>query len=115
MTRERYFIKLNEEAVLKLPYYGPLTRRIHNVRQRKNKEEIEEMFVQRKDAFATDLIYSINRLRNREISEIRFLCGLDGLIRIYLNEKGRLAGEYVCESRSSLNIFREKIGLSSQS
>jgi len=112
MAREKYFLKLNEEAVLKLPYYGPLTRRIHIVFQRKNKEEIEEIFVQRRDAFTTDLIYSINRLRSHEISEIRYLCGLDGFIRIYLDEKGKLVGEYLCKSRSSLDNFREKLRLS---
>jgi hypothetical protein len=112
MAREEYFLKFDEEAVLKLPYGGPLTRRIYIVFQRKNKEEIQEIFVQRRDAFAIDLIYSINRLRSHEISEIRYSCGLDGFIRIYLDEKAKLVGEYLCKSRSSLDNFREKLRLS---
>ena len=109
MAKERYFLKFDEEAVLKLPYHGPLARRIYIVFQRKNKEEIREIFVQRRDAFAIDLVYSIKRLRSHEISEIRYLCGLDGFIRIYLDEKGKLVGEYLCKSRSSLDNFREKL------
>jgi len=112
MEREKYFLKIDEGTVLRLPYYGPLTRRIYIVFQTKNKEEIKEIFIQRRDAFATDLIYSINRLRSHEISEIRYLCGLDGFIRIYLDEKGKLVGEYLCKSRSSLNNFIEKLKLS---
>lgn len=103
---------MDEEAVLKLPYYGPSTRRIYIVYQKKNREEIEEIFVQRRDAFTTDLIHSINRLKNHEIFEIRYLCDVEGFIRIYLGEKGELIGEYLCKFRSSLDNFREKLGLS---
>ena len=61
---------------------------------------------------ATDLIYSLSRLRNHEISEIRYLCSIDWFIRIYLDEKEKLTGEYFCKSRASLEKFREKLGLS---
>lgn len=112
MSKEEYFLKLDENAISKLPYFGPLTRRIYIVFQRRNKEKIDEIFVQRKDAFTTNLIYVMNRLRNNEITEIRYLCGIDGFIRIFLDEKGKLVGEYFCKSRSSLDNFQEKLGLS---
>jgi len=113
MGEEEYFLELDSDAVLKLPYCGPLTKRLYLIIKRKSgeKEEVEEIFVQRRDAFTIDLVYSIERLVNREISEIRYLCGLDGFVRIQLDDKGRLMGEYLCKSRSSLDIFREKLGL----
>ena len=113
MEEKGYFLQLDSDAVLKLPYSGPSTRRLYLIIKRKSgeKEEIEEIFVQRREAFTTDLAYSIERLANREISEIRYLCGLDGFVRIQLDDEGRLMGEYLCKSRSSLDNFRGKLGL----
>jgi len=111
MSREKHFIELDEKDVQKLPYYGPAARRIYVVFQRENRDVTKEIFVQRQDAFATDLIDSINRLRNREILEIKYSCGLDGFIRIYLNNKGKMLGEYFCESQYSLDNFRKNLRL----
>ena len=111
MKREKYFLELDEEDVQKLPYYGPATRHIYIVFQRKNREVTKGIFVQRKDAFATDLINFVNRLKNHEILEIRYLCGLDGFIRIYLDIEGKLVGEYICESQRSLDDFRKNLRL----
>ena len=111
MTTTKYFLKLNEEAILKLPYCGPVTRRIYIILQRKGREATEEVFVQRMDMFTTNLIHCINRLRNHEISEIRYSCGLDGFLRIYSDEEEKLAGEYLCKFRHSMDKLKEKLGL----
>jgi hypothetical protein len=112
MTQENYFTLLNSEVVQKLPYKGPTTKRIYIIFSEHNKEITKEIFVQRPDAFTTDLIGSINRLKNHEISEIRYKCGLNGFIRIYLDERGNLSGEYFTSSKQEWNLFKKKLDLS---
>jgi len=111
MKEEKYFLELDENAVLKLPYCGPSARRIYIILKRKNKETTVEIFVQRRDAFTTDLIHAIGRLRNREISEIRYACGTGDFVRIYLNDKERLSGEILCKYKSAMDYFKEKLEL----
>jgi hypothetical protein len=109
MEALKHFIQLNEQAVLRLPYSGPLSRRIYVVLQEDGKMVTRELFVQKSDAFAINLVELINRLRNHEIFEIRYSCGLDGFVRIFINEKGRLAGEYFCKSKKSLDSLKERL------
>ena len=112
MTKESYFTILNSEIIQKLPYRGPTTKRIYIVFSEHDKEITKEIFVQRTDAFTIDLIGSINRLKNHEISEIRYKCGLSGFIRIYLDEKGKLAGKYFTDSKQEWETFQKKLELS---
>jgi hypothetical protein len=112
MNRERHFIELDEQAVLKLPFFGPQGRRIYVTYGKCDMTETEELFVQRPDAFATDLIALMNRLRKGEISEIRYQCGFDGFLRIFVSEKGMLLGEYTSESMKSLDALRHKLKIS---
>lgn len=79
------------------------------VSQEDGKMVTRELFVQKPDAFTINLIELINRLRNHEISEIRYSCGLDGFVRIFMNEKGRLAGEYFCKSEKSLDSLKKRL------
>jgi hypothetical protein len=112
MTQESYFKILDSEVILKLPYRGPTTKRIYIVISENDKELTKEIFVQRRDAFTIDLISSLNRLKNHEISEIRYKCGLGGFIRIYLGEKRKLAGEYFTNSKQEWENFQRRLGLS---
>jgi hypothetical protein len=112
MKPERHFVELDEQAVLKLPYRGPLSRRIYLILERDRMSETRELFIQRPDAFTTSLIAAINELKSRQISEIRYSCGFDGFVRIFLNEKGKLVAEYSCESTKSLNDLKDKLGIS---
>lgn len=109
MAQENYFIKLNSETVQKLPYNGPATRRIYVVFLEQGKEIVKEIFVQRFDAFTTDLIGSINRLKNNEICEIRYNCGINGFVRIYLDEKGKLSGEFLSKSKREFENFKNRL------
>lgn len=111
MDKEKYFIELDEESVLKIPYHGPLTRRIYVISEKNNRSVTSELFVQKMDAFTTNLIVLLNRLRNHEITEIRYSCGLDGFMRIFLNEKGKLIGEYLCKTQKSLDSLKAKLGI----
>lgn len=109
MAQENYFIKLNSETVQKLPYNGPIARRIYVVFLEQGKEIIKEIFVQRFDAFTTDLIGSINRLKNNEICEIRYNCGIKGFIIIYLDEKGNLSGQFLTKSKQEFDSFKNRL------
>jgi hypothetical protein len=109
MENTKHFIQLDEQAVLRLPYRGPLSRRIYVVSQENGKMMTRELFVQRPDAFTINLIELIKRLRNNEISEIRYSCGLDGFVRIFIDEQGRLVGEYSCKHKKSLDDLKEKL------
>jgi len=112
MTQENYFTILNSEIIQKLPYKGPATKRIYIVFSEYGKEITKEIFVQRHDAFTIDLIDSINRLKNHEISEIRYKCGLRGFVRIYLDENGQLSGEYFTHSRQEWETFQKNLEIS---
>lgn len=109
MNRERHFIELDEQAVLKLPFLGPQGRRIYVTCGESGMTETRELFIQRPDAFATDLIGLLNGLKKGEISEIRYQCGFDGFLRIFLGEKGMLLGEYSSESMKSLDDLRHRL------
>ena len=93
VMKGKYCIPLGEETVLKLPYYAFSTHCIHLTSQRKEKTETEEIPTERKTLFKVSLSHSINQLKSKEISEIRYDCGKPGSIRIYLDEEGNLAGE----------------------
>ncbi|MCK4434784.1 hypothetical protein KAU92_04780 [Candidatus Bathyarchaeota archaeon] len=106
-----HFIELNEKEILKLFYVGPISRRIYVILQNENSIETKELFIQRSDAFTANLIGLLNRVKEGTISEIRYACGFDGFIRIYLDEKARLLGEYSCKSEKSLKAIKQKIGM----
>jgi hypothetical protein len=112
MTQESYFTILDSDVIQKLPYRGPTTKRIYIIISENDKELTKEIFVQRRDAFTIDLISSINRLKNHEISEIRYNCGLSGFVRIYLDEKRNPAGEYFTDSKQEWENFQKRLELS---
>lgn len=111
MAQDNYFVKLNNEMVKKLPYYGLLARRIYLVFSEHDKETTKEIFVQRADAFTTDLVGAINRLKNHELCEIRYNCGVKGFVRIYLDEQGNLSGEFFTSSKQEFDSFKERLGI----
>jgi|SRR5271157_2409654 len=104
MEKEKLLGELSEVDVQKLPYLGPMSRRIYVTTQTQSSTVTKELFVQRNDAFTTNLIGLLKSIKDREISEIRYSCGFDGFIRIYLAEMGKLAGEYFGKSEKT---FRE--------
>jgi hypothetical protein len=109
MEKERYFVKFDEQAVLKLAFVGPASRRIYVVTQTDSSTPPRELFVQRTDAFTTNLLGLMKNLQNSEIAEIRYACGIDGFMRIYLDEKGKLVGEYSSRSERSLEDLKRKL------
>ena len=112
MTTERYFTILDNDVIQQLPYRGPTTKRIYIIFSEGDEELTKEIFVQRPDAFTTDLISSLNRLKNHEITEIRYKCGLSGFIRIYLDEKRNPVGEYFTNSKQEWENFQKRLDLS---
>jgi len=104
-----HFVELDENKVLRLPYVGPISRHLYVVTQNESSTITRELFVQRNDAFTTNLVGLLNSIRDREISEIRYSCGFDGFIRIFLNEKGKVVGEYTCKSEKTLKDFMKKL------
>jgi len=111
VMRGKYCIPLNEETVLKLPYYAFSANCIHLISQRKEKPETAEIPTETKTVFTVSLSHSISQLRNKEISEIRYDCGKPGSIRIYLDEEGNLAGEYFSRTKASLLSFVKKLSV----
>jgi hypothetical protein len=76
---------------------------------KQDKETVKEIFVQRYDAFTTDLVTSINQLKSQEICEIRYSCGFKSLIRIYLDEQANLSGEFFTKSKQEFDSFKKKL------
>jgi hypothetical protein len=109
MEKGTCFSELNENEVLKLPYVGPMSRRIYVITQNQSSTTTRELFTQRTDVFTTNLIGLLNGIKKREISEIRYSCGFDELIRIFLDENGKLMGEYTCKSEKTLQDFKKKL------
>jgi len=107
----KYCIPLGEETILKLPYYAFSAKCIHLIPQRKKKTETTEIPTETKIVFTVNLSHSINQLKNKEISEIRYDCGKPGSIRIYMDEEGNLAGEYSCNTKASLLSFVKKLSV----
>ena len=107
-TNQIHCLDLKEEEVLRLPYCGPPARRIYII---SHGETVGELFVQRRDAFTTNLISLMSRLKAHEISEIRYTCGIDGVMRIHLGDKGNLAGEYTCRTKKCVEDIRSVLGL----
>lgn len=105
---ETYFIELDEHKVQKLPYLGPISRRIY-LTVMGNRERIEELFVQRKDVFTSNLIEALRRLKTYEIKEIKYFCGISGLIRIYLTSDKVIRGEFFCKNKQELDNFLKTI------
>ena len=109
VDQKGFFVKLDENSVLKLPTYGPIGRRIYVKIQLQKSEETRELFIQRNDAFATNLFGLFNSLRAHEVTEIRYFVGFDGVIRIFLGKMEKLSGEYFCKSQNALVEFKEKM------
>ena len=109
MEKEMCFSELNENEVLKLPYVGPMGRRIYVITQNQSSTTTSELFIQRNDAFTTNLIGLLDRIKEREISEIRYSCGIDGFLRIFLDKKGKIVGEYTCKMEKTLQDFKKKM------
>jgi hypothetical protein len=103
-----HVLELDEDTVLRLPYAGPISRRIYVF---DSDGANRELFVQRNDAFTTNLVGLLRSLKSGEISEITYSVGFDGLVRIFRNEKGMLIGEYNCLSEKSLEAFKQKLGV----
>jgi hypothetical protein len=111
MTNEESFLELSTESVQKLPFYGPIARKIFITTKAGKNEKKEKMFVQRKDAFATDLLSCLQRLKMGQIAEISYFFGIGGFIRIFLDEQGQLKGEFYSKSKTYLEQFRKKMRL----
>ena len=111
VMKGKYCIPLDEETVLKLPYYAFSANCIHLVPERKEKTETAEIPTKRKAVFTVSLSHSISQLRNKEISEIRYDCGKPDSIRIYLDEEGNLAGEYSCKTKAALLSLVKKLAV----
>jgi hypothetical protein len=109
MENKTCFRELNEDEILKLPYTGPMSRRIYAITVSQGSVTTKELFVQRTDAFTTDLLGLLKSVKERDISEIRYSCGFDEFIRIFLNERGKLMGEYTCNSEKTLQEFKRKL------
>jgi len=105
------YYELNENQVLKLPYLGPLSRRIYIITKNKNTTITKELYIQKTEAFTTNLIGLLNGLKEKEILEIRYACGVDGFIKIYINEEGNFVGEYTCKLEKTLLDFKKKMGI----
>ena len=111
MEKETRIGEFNEDEIQKLPYVGPTSRRIYVVTQTKSSTMTRELFIQRKDAFTTNLVGLLKSIKAGEISEIRYSTGFDGLIRIFLDEKGKLAGEYTCKSEETFKDLKRRLSL----
>jgi hypothetical protein len=96
---------------LRLPHYAPSANCIHLISQRKEKTETADMPAKRETLFTMGLSRSIDQLKNKEISEIRYDCGEPGSIRICLDEEGNLVGEYSCRREKSLMRFVKKLSV----
>ena len=107
----KYCIPLDEETVLRLPYYAFSANCIHLVPERKEKTETAEIPTKRKAGFTVSLSHSISQPRKKEISEIRYNCGKPGSIRICLDEEGNLAGEYACKTKAALLSLVKKLSV----
>jgi hypothetical protein len=103
--------EFNEDEIQKLPYLGPMSRRIYVVTHTQSSTVTRELFVQRNDAFSTNLVGLLKSIKAGEISEIRYSTGFDGLIRIFLNEKGKLAGEYTYKSEETFKVLKRRLSL----
>lgn len=99
---------LDRASISKLPYLGPVSKRLYLITQNTKKDHVDEIFIQRRDAFTTNLLYAIKRLENHEISEIRYSFGVTNLIRIFLNEDGDVIGEYYSESQNAFEDFKRE-------
>jgi hypothetical protein len=109
MEKEMRLGELNEDEIQKLPYLGPMSRRIYVVTQTQSSTVTRELFVQRNDAFTTNLAGLLKSIKVGEISEIRYSCGFDGFIRIYLTHKGNLVGEYFGKSKKTFKELKAKL------
>jgi hypothetical protein len=109
MAKEMRLGELGEDEIQKLPYLGPTSRRIYVITQTEGSTMTRELFVQRRDAFTTNLVGLLKSIKAGEISEIRYSTGFDGFFRIFLDERGRLAGEYSCKSEETLQDLKKRL------
>ena len=105
------FLELDEKTVHRLPYYGPMSRRIYILTEKDELNPSRELFIQRNDAFTTGLVGLLTSLSNREIVEIRYSTGFDGFVRIFLDDEGKLVGEFTCKADRTLSDFKKKLSL----
>ena len=101
--------EFNDDEVQKLPFLGPMSRRIYVLTEKDDKVSTKELFIQRNDAFTTNLIGLLKSIRQQEVSEIRYSAGFDGFIRIYLAENGLLSGEYFGKSEKTFKNLKQKL------
>jgi hypothetical protein len=104
-----YSLELDEPSILNLPYAGPLSKRLCVFGERGSKNR--ELFIQRNDAFTTNLAGLLKDLKSREINEIRYATGLDGLVRLFVDDEGILHGEFICKMEKTLENFKKIMGI----
>ena len=109
--KEKYCIPLDEETILKLPYYAYSANCIHLASQRKEKKDTKDIPTKNNNTFTINLSRSINKLRNKEISEIKYHCRKYGSVKIYADKEGLLTGEYSTRTKASLFNFIKKISI----
>lgn len=107
----KYCIPLDEKTVLRLPYYAPSANCVHLYLKEKRKQKLQICLQERETLFTISLSRSIDQLKDKEISEIRYDCGEPGSIRICLDEEGNLGGEYSCRREKSLMRFVKKLSV----
>ena len=109
--KEKYCIPLDEEIILKLPYYAHSANCIHLTSKRKEKKDTKDIPTKKNNTFTINLSRSINKLRNKEISEIKYHCRKYGSIKIYAEKEGHLTGEYTTKTKVSLIRFIKKLSI----
>lgn len=103
---------LNEAEVRKLPFLGPISKKIDIIRKNKGAIHSDVMYIQRSDAFTTNLLGLLKRLEEKEVSEITYSWGVKGNIRIFLDMNDELSGEYSYKSENALTEFKKKMSTS---
>lgn len=104
-----YSLELDESSILNLPYTGPLSKRLCVLSDSNSKNR--ELFIQRNDAFTTNLVGLLRDLKSGEINEIRYATGLDGLIRLFVDDERILHGEFICKMEKTFENFKNKMGM----
>jgi len=103
---------LNEAEVRKLPFLGPISKKIDIITKNNGAIHSDVMYIQRSDAFTTNLLGLLKRLEEKEVDEITYSCGVKGNIRIFLDVNDELSGEYSNKSEKALTEFKRKMGMS---
>jgi hypothetical protein len=105
-----FFLQLSENDVSRLPVSSPIGRRIFVILEKEGSaQETRELFVQRSDAFATNMFGLIKGIKDGDITEIRYAVGFDGLVRVFKDENQKVVGEFFSESESTMLEFKRKM------